>query len=192
MMPTNSERADLATIPNLITVLRLGAVPLVAWLRLDGRWAGAFWLFVLAGLSDAVDGIIARWFNQGSALGAWLDPIADKALLVAAFVILAMTGLVPVWLVVLAVVRDAFILTGVAVAQASGKALTIRPMMVSKATTAFQIGLIAIVMAARAFDLDLAGWRDLLIWGTAALTIASFATYGVVFVRHMSAGGYSR
>ena len=89
-------------------------------------------------------------------------------------------------------VRDIFILAGVAVAQASGKALTIRPMMVSKATTAFQIALIAFVMAARAFDLDLGRWDDLLVWGTAALTTASFATYGVVFVRHMGAGGYSR
>lgn len=192
MTPTRSEPMALITVPNVITVARLCAVPLLAWLMLNGFWVAAFWLFIIAGLSDAADGFIARWFDQRSALGAWMDPVADKALLVTAFVILAMTGAIPIWLVVLAVVRDVLILVGVGFAQLSGKALAIRPMMVSKATTACQIALVAVVMAALAYGLALEGWRDLFVWLTAALTAASFATYGVVFVRHMGAGGYSR
>lgn len=185
-------RATLLTVPNAITLARIAAVPVLAWLMLEGRWQAAFWLFVIAGLSDAVDGIIARWFDQSSVFGAWLDPVADKALLVTGFVILAVLSLVPAWLVALAVSRDTLILIGVGVALVRGKALTIRPMMVSKATTAFQIALVALVMGAHAFMFDPGRLKDLLIWATAALTLASFATYGVVFVRHMGQGGYSR
>lgn len=185
-------RATLLTVPNAITLARIAAVPVLAWLMLEGRWQAAFWLFVIAGLSDAVDGIIARWFDQSSVFGAWLDPVADKALLVTGFVILAVLSLVPAWLVALAVSRDTLILIGVGVALVRGKALTIRPMMVSKATTAFQIALVALVMGTHAFMFDPGRLQDLLIWATAALTLASFATYGVVFVRHMGQGGYSR
>ena len=191
-MPDTHARAALLTVPNAITLARIVAVPVLAWLMLEGRWQAAFWLFVIAGLSDAVDGIIARWFDQSSVFGAWLDPVADKALLVTGFVILAVLSLVPAWLVALAVLRDALIPIGVGVALMRGKALAIRPMMVSKATTAFQIALVALVMGAHAFGFEPGRLQDLLIWATAALTLASFATYGVVFVRHMGQGGYSR
>lgn len=182
----------LLTVPNAITLARIAAVPLFGWLMVNGQWMAAFWLFIVAGLSDAVDGIVARWFDQGSVLGAWLDPVADKALLVTAFVLLAASGLVPFWLVALAVVRDVLILAGVGIAQWRGKPLTIRPMMVSKVTTAAQIALIALVLGANAFSVAAAIAITVLVWATAVLTLASFATYGVVFVRHMGQGGYTR
>jgi len=191
---TQDRPASLApfTVPNTITLARIVAVPVLAWLMLGGQWQAAFWLFVIAGISDAVDGILARLFNQSSVLGAWLDPVADKALLVTGLVSLAVLSLVPVWLVVLAVLRDVLILAGVGVALVLGKGLTIRPMMVSKATTFLQIALVALVMGAHAFDFEPGILKPLLVWATAALTLASFATYGVVFVRHMGQGGYSR
>lgn len=174
------------TWPNVITLARICAVPVVAWLILSGQWLAAFWLFVIAGASDAVDGIIARWFDQSSTLGAWLDPLADKALLATAFVLLAVTGFIPVWLVALAVGRDLLILSGVAFAQATGGGLPIRPLFVSKATTAFQIALIALVMASRAFGFDAVLVERGLIWGTAALTAASLAAYAQVWMRHVA------
>lgn len=173
------------TIPNMITLARLVCVPVLAWLMLTGHFVLAFWLFVLAGISDAVDGIIARWFNQKSALGALLDPLADKALLVMAFVVLAIVGAVPIWLLVLVVTRDVFIIAGVAIAQWTSRPLTIRPVMISKATTAFQILLVATLMAKLGLDWQSPPLADTLIAATAALTAASFGTYAMIWFRHM-------
>ena len=181
----NAMERYVLTIPNLITIARLICVPVLAWLMLEGRFAAAFWLFLIAGLSDALDGVIARWFAQHSDLGAWLDPLADKTLLVTAFAILTIVGMVPVWLFVLVVTRDLFIVSGVALAQWLRQPLTIKPAMVSKATTAFQTILVAMLMAKPGFDWQLPWLASSLIAVTAALTAASFATYAMVWFRHM-------
>ena len=175
------------TVPNIITLARIAAVPLLAFLLLSGHYAAAFWLFVIAGISDAFDGIIARWFDQGSALGAWLDPLADKALLVTTFVLLALVGLVPAWLVGLMVLRDIFILVGVMTIQVFRQKVEIRPLFVSKATTAAQILLVAVVLAGQAFGIGFGVLEPALVWVTAGLTAASFASYGMVWMRHMGA-----
>src|SRR5205085_5855109 len=106
-------------IPNLISLGRLLLVPLAISLILDGRYWAAFWVFVVAGISDALDGYIAKRFDRRTRLGALLDPIADKALLVGVYVTLGVAGQLPHWLVILVVLRDVWILGGFVLIQAT-------------------------------------------------------------------------
>lgn len=180
------------TIPNLITVGRFLLVPLVIHALLTGQAALAFFGFVVAGVSDAVDGFIARQFNQRSDLGAYLDPIADKVLLVSVFIVLGYLGHLPLWLVIAAVSRDALIISGVLLATIMGKPVEIHPLYVSKANTAVQIILAAAVLAATAFGLNLEPWLTLLIYLSGLLTLASAAAYLVAWMRHMSGNGENK
>ena len=93
-------------LPNLISLARLLSVPLMVWVILAGKMEFAFWLFIVAGISDAVDGFIAKHFGATSAIGKYLDPLADKALLVSVYVTLGHAGYLPTWLVILVVFRD--------------------------------------------------------------------------------------
>ena len=102
------------TIPNLITIMRFLLVPAVVLAMLNMRWDWAFAGFLVAGISDGVDGFIARRFNQQSKLGAYLDPMADKVLLVSVFVVMGFIGQLPLWLVVTMVSRDALIAPAIA------------------------------------------------------------------------------
>src|SRR5687767_13926503 len=111
------------------------------------RFAEATLLFVIAGLSDAADGFIAKRFGATSVLGAYLDPIADKSLLVSVFVTLGFKGALPAWLIVLVVSRDLFIIGGVILSYILANPMAVRPLMVSKLNTAAQILLIALVLA---------------------------------------------
>ncbi len=97
---------------NLITLGRLLSVPVSVWLILAGQFAAAFWMFVLAGISDAVDGFIAKRFDMRTKIGALLDPVADKTLLVSIYVTLGVAGQLPTWLVILVVSRDLMIVGG--------------------------------------------------------------------------------
>ena len=174
------------TIPNIITILRLAAVPFIIYSVILGWHALAFWLFITAGISDAVDGFIAKRFNQKSELGAYLDPLADKALLVSLFVALGIQGYIPIWLAILVVSRDVFILCGIGVAVLMGNPIDIDPLKVSKANTAFQIALVCIVLAAIAFEFSV---EPLVKAGTfivAGLTIASAIAYLLTWIRHLS------
>jgi cardiolipin synthase len=165
------------TVPTAITLARLAAVPATGWLILSGRTDLGFVLFVAAGLSDAVDGWLARVRDARSRLGALLDPLADKALLVTAYVTLAATGVLPAWLAALVVARDALILGGVAVLWWRGRPPAMRPLLVSKANTAAQILLAALALLVAGFGLDAAGWLG---WGAllvAATTLASGTAY---------------
>lgn len=177
------------TIPNLITVGRFLLVPLVIYALLDGQPGLAFAGFVIAGFSDAVDGFIARHFNQRSDLGAYLDPVADKVLLVSVFIVLGHLGQLPLWLVIAAVSRDALIISGVLLANLMGMPVKIDPLYVSKANTAVQIALAATVLAVLAFHWDLGLWVPLLIYLSGLLTVASAAAYLVAWLRHMSSNG---
>lgn len=140
-------------LPNLITLARFLAVPAVVWAIATGEAELAFWIFVAAGVSDAADGFIAKRFGLQTELGAHLDPLADKALLVCIYVALALGGQVPAWLAAAVVARDALILGGVGVAYAMGRRLTIRPLVISKLNTAAQIGFAALMLADAAFGL---------------------------------------
>jgi cardiolipin synthase len=165
-------------VPNLITFARLLAVPVFVWLVLDGALAWAFWLFVAAGASDALDGLLARAFRVRSTLGAWLDPVADKALLVSAFLALAGAGLLPNWVVVLVVSRDIMIVGGVLLMYTMRLPVAMEPSLVSKANTLMQIVLAASVLGVHGLSLGTAEpWLTPLVWAVGATTLASGAVY---------------
>ncbi len=173
-------------IANMITVARLLCVPAVLYCLLHGEMRLAFYIFLFAGFSDAVDGIIARRFNQRTELGAWLDPIADKLLMVSVFVILAWLDIIPDWIVFLAVTRDALIVGAVMMSTLIGDPIKVAPLMLSKANTAVQILLIVVALSDQAFGLDLAGAVTILLYLAALLTLASGASYLVVWMRHVA------
>ncbi len=174
------------TIPNTITILRFLLVPAVVLAMLKARWEWAFAGFILAGVSDALDGFIARTFDQRSRLGAYLDPMADKVLLVSVFVVLGIVGELPLWLVVAAVSRDALIVCAVLLSTVMGQPVEMRPLAVSKMNTAVQIVLAAMVLGEMAFGLALAPLRGVLILASGLLTVASAAAYLVAWLRHMN------
>ena len=180
-MPDGSQPGRVAstallTAPNIITFGRLCAVPLAFWLVLEHRLDLAFFLFVAAGLSDAVDGWLARRYG-GNSIGALLDPVADKALLVTMYVTLAAVGELPDWLAILVVFRDLMIVGGVIVLGVLGQPVTIRPLYVSKLNTALQIVLIAAALFLAGFNLMAPVLLAVLIWTVAASTLVSGAAY---------------
>jgi cardiolipin synthase len=182
----DDNRAYSLTIPNFITIARLLGVPLIVWLMIADRFAEATLLFVIAGLSDAADGFIAKRFKATSVLGAYLDPVADKALLVSVFVTLGFKGVLPAWLIVLVVSRDLFIIGGVILSYMLANPMAVRPLMVSKLNTAAQILLIALVLA----DQTLIEVFQPILSATgvavAGLTVASATAYLIEWVRHMA------
>jgi cardiolipin synthase len=180
--------AGLFTVPNLITLARLCAVPAAVWLMLQHRLDIAFLVFVGAGVSDAVDGWLARVWNQRSALGALLDPIADKALLVSVYVTLAAIGVLPDWLAILVVFRDLLIVGGVITLWMLGTRAQIRPLMVSKANTVAQIALAALALLLAGFQLSAPGLLEVMIGVVAVTTLASGAAY-VLQAARLTAGG---
>src|SRR3569832_2288794 len=99
-------------LPNVITLLRLAAVPGVAWLILQQRWDAACWLFLAAAISDGIDGLLARWLKQMTQLGAALDTVADKALGVVTLVMLTQVGAIPLWVTLAILLRDSIIVLG--------------------------------------------------------------------------------
>lgn len=163
-------------IPNILTLSRLLLTPLFVILLLRDQLRPALAIFILAGISDGLDGLIARCFNQRTILGAYLDPIADKVLLMSAFVCLAISGGVPDWLAVVVISRDVLIVIGIAIFTLTEKNYRIRPSLVSKCTTAVQILMVIVSLLVT----DIVGLRSLqqvLIWTTAALTTASGLHY---------------
>lgn len=174
------------TIPNLITIARLFLVPLVIVMIVNARWEAAFIVFVVAGVSDAVDGFLARRCGMASELGAWLDPIADKALIVSIYITLAIVGAIPIWLVVLVAARDIMIVAAVLLSWLLARPLTIAPFAVSKLNTAAQIAFAALALGSRAFGVDpgQAGAVGELI--VAVLTLGSMAAYLAFWLRHMA------
>jgi cardiolipin synthase len=168
----------LKALPNLISIARLLAVPVVVWLILADRMAPAFWVFVGAGISDAIDGYLAKRLNARSVLGSYLDPLADKLLLIAIYLLLGRGGHIPVWLVVLVIARDAALLGGSLLVVRSDRTIAMRPLLISKLNTSFQIVLAALAMA----QLGL-GWPDIgigfdvLVYAVAVTTFASGSAY---------------
>lgn len=177
------------TVPNMITILRLLLVPCVVYALLAGEMRWAFAGFLIAGISDGVDGFIARHFNQRSQLGAYLDPMADKLLLVSVFLVFGMMGELPLWLVIGVVSRDALIVGGVLLSTLMSRPVEMKPLMVSKANTLVQIVLAATLLAELAFDIDFGVVGPALIFLCGLLTVASAAAYLVGWSRHMNGDG---
>ena len=174
------------SIPNLITLGRVILVPVIFWLLISKQTGAACVVFLVAGISDGIDGFLAKRFGWQTELGAYLDPLADKLLLVSIFVALGVLGEIPSWLAIGVVSRDILIVAGVVLAWLLDHPVTINPLWVSKANTVAQILLAGAVLADLGFNLGLENLRWVLIWATAILTALSLAAYLRQWVRHMS------
>jgi cardiolipin synthase len=146
----------------------------------------AFILFLVAGVSDGVDGFIAKRFNQETELGAYLDPLADKALLVSIYVALGVLEYLPSWLVILVVSRDVLIIGAVMLSWIMGRPVEMAPVMTSKVNTTAQILLVVFVLADLAFDLQLNGLHDIGVWAVAIFTVSSGAIYLMGWLKEMA------
>ncbi len=169
-------KSQLFTWANQFTLLRLGLIPFFAVAVLEGRYAWALTLLVVAGASDALDGLLARWLKQRTALGAYLDPITDKLLLSTAFVVLAVRGDIPWTLSVLVLGRDVLmvVVAGVIVVAAGFRPFP--PSIYGKGCTAVQMLTVLAVVLGRVWPPAEVLWRVLL-WLTAALTVLTGVHY---------------
>jgi len=176
------------TAPNLLTLLRICMAPFLVAAVLEGRYALGFGLFVVAGLTDALDGALARSLKQRSMLGEYLDPVADKLLLSTLFLVLMSQGLIPVTVTVLVFGRDVGILLVAAILYAAAGRREFSPSIFGKANTLAQIGAVAAVLL---YQLMRARWvamtRASLLDATMALTVASGLHYAWL-VSHRSPG----
>jgi cardiolipin synthase len=173
-------------IPNIITLARMLMTPLAVSMIVSDRFLPAFLIFLLAGVSDAIDGFIARNFDLRTELGAYLDPLADKALLISIYVSLAIYGGLPAWLAIAVVSRDVMILVAVLVSWLLDKPVEIRPVWESKFNTAAQIGLAGFALGARAYGLNPQPLQTYLEWMVATTTLASGGVYITKWLDHMT------
>jgi cardiolipin synthase len=174
-----SPSPGIINIPNLLTLLRILVTPLFVIFMIKGQYRLSLLVFTLAAVSDALDGFLARWFNQKTVLGAHLDPLADKLLLTAAYVALALQEIIPAWLAVVVISRDFLILSGIAILRFFQIAFTIKPSMISKCTTAAQLA----TAFATLLGLEIAAVQPMLVplfWLTLILTTASGLHYVVL------------
>jgi cardiolipin synthase len=180
------------SIPNLVTLARILLVPVVVWAIASGRMYFAFLLFLVAAISDAVDGFLAKRFGMKTELGAYLDPLADKALIVSIYVTLGITGVIPLWIVILVVSRDIMIVSAVILSWLIDRPVAIRPHVVSKINTAVQIIFACLVLAAHGYEFDAEPVLTLVMALVAVLTLLSVGLYVAEWVHHMNsaeAGG---
>jgi cardiolipin synthase (CMP-forming) len=180
-------KGAVLNLPNLITLGRILLVPVVVWAIASNEMQAAFVLFLLAGVSDAVDGFLAKRFHMKSELGAYLDPLADKVLIVSIYVALGITEAIPRWIVILVVSRDILIVGGIMLAALLGKPMQVKPVLVSKLNTVAQIVYACLVLAALAFGFTAQTGERVLIVAVTVLTLASIGFYVREWVVHMSA-----
>lgn len=145
----------LFTIPNLLGFSRILAGPFVAWLLWQGQYDLAFWIFLLAGLTDAIDGPIARKMGTANTFGLYLDPIADKLFINTIYIALLLLGFLPSWIVILVFFRDFLISSCILLSKAFKLELFVKPARLSKINTGLQIALAALIMGDSAFTLPL-------------------------------------
>jgi cardiolipin synthase len=160
--------------------------PIIIWLIVSENLIGALIIFLIAGLTDALDGFIARRYNMLTELGAYLDPIADKALLMSTFVTLGYFNYLPAWLAITVVSRDVLIIGAVMLSWLMGRAMEVKPLWISKFNTVMQITVAVLVLAESGLNLGLHNYVVVMSWGTGATTIASAAMYLVVWLRFMA------
>lgn len=175
-------------VPNLLTIGRILLVPVTIWLLTQGDYGVAFGVFLLAGVTDGIDGYVARRFSLQSELGAYLDPLADKLLLVSIYLTLALLHVLPDWLAILVVTRDVLIVGAILLAKYVERPLAIAPVFVSKANTLAQIAFAGGVLASLAFGLKNDTIATFAAATVAVLTVASGAVYMMQWLRHMAAG----
>jgi cardiolipin synthase (CMP-forming) len=173
-------------VPNTLTLARIILVPLVVWLIITHENFWAFMLFLTAGLSDAADGYLAKSYGWRTELGAYLDPIADKALLVSIYVTLGFAGHLPVWLVIAVVTRDILIVGAVVLSWMLSRPMALHPILISKLNTFAQIVLAGLVLAELGLGLGLEELVAVCVWITGGLTILSAAAYFWAWLVHMA------
>lgn len=159
---------------------------MVVWAISSGAMWVAFILFLAAGVSDAVDGFLAKRFHMATVLGSYLDPLADKALLVSIYVTLGVNGLLPRWLVILVVSRDVMIVGGVMLSWLVGSPVKMKPLVVSKLNTVAQIVLASVVLGSLGYGLSIPTVTMALMGLVAATTLLSIAAYLSEWIRHMN------
>ena len=169
------------TVANQLTILRIVLVPIFVLLVVYGRLGEALLVFITAGATDALDGLIARLAGQRTALGAWLDPMADKLLLVSTFIVLTLPGIqltnhLPLWLTIAVISRDVVIVFVVAIVNLAVGPRTFRPSMLGKATTAAFIVTSVVIMYFN-YRQQTSPLIDVAIWLSLGLTLVSSADY---------------
>src|SRR5579862_8269432 len=179
----------LKHLPNLLSGLRLLAAPLAAWLVLRDHDTAALAVFAAAGLSDLLDGTVARRWGFTSRFGAWLDPAADKLLMILCLVALLQMGKAPLWLVLLVLLGDLGIALGAVLAWALSLPLRIAPLSIGKATTAVQVAYIGAWLVLLAFNLEAPGVMAAAAYTVAAVTLLSAFAYANLFLRTLFFGG---
>ncbi len=167
-------------IPDTLGLFRLASAPVLVWLLAREAYAAAFWLFIVAGLTDALDGVLARRLRVVDRFGTLLDPVADKAVMAAVYVTGAWTGLLPWWLSALVVGRDAVILASGLMLLRRGRGGRIRPLRISKTNTGLQIAYAASAMLVAGYDIPVAP-----IWLQAGAMLVALTTIwsGVAYAR---------
>jgi cardiolipin synthase len=165
---------------------RILLVPVVVWAIASEEMQIAFLLFLAAGVSDAVDGFLAKRFHMATELGAHLDPLADKALIMSIYVSLGINEAIPRWIVILVVSRDILIIGGVMLSWFLGKPITVRPVLVSKLNTVAQIVFVCLILASLGFGFHTGFVEPAALGLVAVLTSLSMAVYVRDWVRHMN------
>ena len=176
----------ILTWPNLISLSRLVSLPLIAWLLLENHVLAAFIACVIAGLSDMFDGFVARMLKTQSTVGAYLDPLADKVLLVGVFYLLSYKGWVDPWLFFIVIFRDLLIIGGALLLFISNKSFNVKPLMVSKINTLLQIVLVAWILGSKALEVEALTISSLLIYSVTTTTIISGIAYMVAWLRYFA------
>jgi cardiolipin synthase len=167
----------LSYLPNAITLARIALVPVLILALKDQRYGLALALFVLAGLSDALDGFLAKRLNMVTRLGGVLDPAADKILLISAYVMLTVLEQIPFWLMLTVAFRDLLIVGGYLIYVAHSGPVHMRPSALSKLNTFMQITLVGMILVEKAGYLSYPGWVEAMIYGVFATTVASGLHY---------------
>ena len=181
-------RPGIRDVPNILSALRLLAAPFTAWLIVAGHDTAALLVFAAAGLSDGLDGFIARRWGVTSDFGAWLDPVADKLLMLLSLSALCHVGVTPLWLVALVVARDVAIVLAWLLVRRLATPVAVSPLLIGKLSTVIQILYVLSALVLLAFDIEAPDLEQAAAWICAGTTIASAAAYGAVFLRGVLRG----
>ncbi|MBI5136944.1 MAG: CDP-diacylglycerol--glycerol-3-phosphate 3-phosphatidyltransferase [Nitrospirae bacterium] len=172
-------------LPNILTILRILMVPLFVYLLVYGYTGWALVVFVTAGLTDALDGAIARMWNQQTELGRYLDPLADKMLLIAAFVCLGTLDWLPFWVLLVVISRDVILVLGTVVMHLTQGHFDVTPSLLGKGTTVAQLALVVLTLM-RVNGAQVGPWHVAVLWLAVAVTVASGLHYLYRGVRRMN------
>ena len=170
-------------IPNMLSALRLLAAPLAAWLILNDHDTASLIVFAAAGASDGLDGFIARRWGVTSRFGAWLDPVADKLLMLFCLTALYLVGVTPLWLLALVVARDAAIAAGWVLIKTLALPMRREPLMIGKISTVVQVVYILAMLLLLALEIEAPAIANAAAWLTGLATILSASAYAGLFLR---------